>query len=103
MINSEAELRESFKGKRRHCYMVGEYSFQQVYSPMIDAFRPYCVYVYRDGKNVGAGSGASIQESFNSLIISSIRFQQDYLDKSLKLSQKLEDINDLINEGSEDD
>lgn len=97
--NTLKQLSKGPKEKRRNAYKVEKYSFQQFYSTSVDAFNPFCVYVYNeDGKNVGAGSGPTIEASYESLTVSSISFKECYLQERNQLYNKIDKIESLINE-----
>lgn len=95
-ITDENELKELTKGKKRHVYNVGDYSFQQFYKPSLDAFNPYCVFVYLNGQNVAAGSGPDIASSYDQLIISTIKFKTMYLLERNKLSTAINNIESIL-------
>lgn len=88
-INDENTLREmrkdSDKSKRRNSYKVKvlkfngervEYTFQQFYDHSYDVYNPFKIWVYDEkGSNIASGSGPTIEDSYNNMIIDLIEYR----------------------------
>lgn len=109
-ITDENTLREmrkdSDKSKRKNSYKVNvlkfngervEYTFQQFYDHSCDVYNPFIVYVYdENGSNIASGSGSSIEDSYNNMIISLIQYRDQSREERDNSNKKLGKIIEVV-------
>lgn len=106
-INSEQELQELRKNpdktKRRNAYKVGDLMINQFYDASTDYLNPFKAYVYKDGSYLMGGSGATIEDSYNNLILQSLKYMEQYKQERNDLITKIDKVNAILNPDKDDE